>query len=126
MRFRSAKDDLRATTLEAVSGPVAQLGYLASLRAEGRYQHWGLAKVHGKEAAEAALLEAHREVAAQLLRQPLAELYDEIESVGRLLDHKPEELLPAETDALERAHFSLVWDVIASVARRHRSRLPAA
>lgn len=127
MRFRSAKDDLQETTLAAVPGLLARLDYLAGLRqADGGYSHWGLAKVHGEEAASEALAAAHREAAAEVLRQPLDKLYDEVAAVARMNERAAAELLPAEADALARAHFSLVWDVIASVARRRRSRQPAA
>jgi len=127
MRFRSARDDLEEVTLAAVPGLVARLRYLAGLREEdGRYRHWGLAKLHGEEEAEEALERAHREVTARLLRQPLAELYAEAEDVAGALEQPAERLLPGNADALVRAHFSSVWDALASVARRRRSRLPAA
>jgi hypothetical protein len=126
MRFRSAKEDLDVTTLAAVRGPVAQLGYLAGLRQAGGYAHWGLAKVYGEEAAAQALTEAHRAVTAALLRMPLARIDPELEAMEDLLDRPVEQLLAPGTDALARAHFSLVWGVLASVARRRKPRLPAA
>lgn len=106
---------------------MARLEYLAGLRQQdGRYHHWGLQKVHGEEEAQQALAEAHREITAEVLRQPLPRLYDELESVTRMLASRASELLPPDTDPLERQHFSLIWGVMASVARRRKSRLPAA
>ncbi|HSE48203.1 MAG TPA: hypothetical protein VLA96_03240 [Terriglobales bacterium] len=127
MTFRSAKEDLEATTLAALRGTLAQLDYLAALRpAEGGYEHWGLTKVHGKEAAEEALAAAHREAFTRLLRQPLERTCAEQETLERVVKRSMEELLPAGTDELQRRHFSLVWDAMTSVARRRRKRLPAA
>lgn len=127
MRFRSAKEDLEGTTLAAVPGVLARLDYLSGLRqADGGYAHWGLTKTHGKEAAEKALAQAHREAIAQMLRQPLAQLYGEIDVLGKMLERTAEQLLPPGADALARAHFNLVWGAMANVARRRKPRLPAA
>jgi hypothetical protein len=42
MTLKSALQDLRETTLAAVSGLLAKLAYLGSLRRpEGGYLHWG-------------------------------------------------------------------------------------
>ncbi len=75
MTLKSAVQDLKETTLSAISGLLAKLAYLASLRrAHGRYQHWGMEVVHGQESSERALKTAHSEVLADVLRTPLATL----------------------------------------------------
>lgn len=125
MRFRSAKEDLQATTLAALRGAPAQLDYLASLRGDGEYQHWGLAKVYGREAANEALAEAHADLTSELLRQPLARIFDAAEH-GEVFERPACELLPPRADALRAAHFNLVWNALGAVARRRRSRRPAA
>jgi hypothetical protein len=80
MTLKSALQDLKETTLAAVSGLLGKLAYLASLhRAQGRYEHWGLESVHGPEASERALRSAHAEVVAEVLRTPFSELTEDVE-----------------------------------------------
>ena len=63
MTLKSALQDVKETTLAAVSGLLGKLAYLASLRrAEGRYEHWGMELVHGPESSERALKTAHAEI----------------------------------------------------------------
>jgi uncharacterized Zn finger protein len=79
MTLKSALQDLKETTLAAVSGLFGKLVYLASLRAHGKYQHWGMEVVHGSEAAERALRTAHSEVVNRVLRTPLARLVEDLQ-----------------------------------------------
>jgi hypothetical protein len=56
MTLKSAVQDLRETTLAAISGLLAKLAYLGSLRRrEGGYKHWGMTLVHGEDASDRAL-----------------------------------------------------------------------
>jgi hypothetical protein len=127
MRFHSAKEDLEGTTLSLLPGLLARLDYLAGLRhADGGYAHWGLEKVHGREAAQAALGAAHRDTLAKFLRQTVAQLYLEVKTQPAVAERAVGELLPEGADALEARHFSLVWAALTSVARHHGSRRPAA
>ena len=127
MRFRSAKEDLHQTTLAALRGRLERLRYLADLRlASGAYEHWGMTRVYGDAQSQAALHGAHLEALDALLRAPLAELYAEGQPRGFDFARPAAEMLPPGTGALRAAHFSLVWDALASVARRRASRRPAA
>ncbi len=75
MTLKSALQDLRETTLAAVSGLLAKLAYLGSLRRrEGGYQHWGMSLTHGEESSERAMKTAHTEVLSAVLRMPISEL----------------------------------------------------
>ena len=71
MTLKSALQDLRETTLAAVSGLLAKLAYLASLRREGGYLHWGMSLLHGEDASDRALKAAHTEVLSAVLRTPI-------------------------------------------------------
>jgi hypothetical protein len=72
MTLKSALQDLKETTLAAVSGLLGKLAYLASLRCTpGRYEHWGMEMVHGPESSERALRAAHTEVVTRILRSPI-------------------------------------------------------
>jgi hypothetical protein len=79
MTLKSALQDVKETTLAAVSGMLGKLAYLASLRrAQGRYEHWGMQEVHGVESSERALKTAHAEVVTGVLRMPLAQLEEDL------------------------------------------------
>jgi hypothetical protein len=79
MTLKSALQDVRETTLAAVSGLLAKLAYLGSLRKkQGGYQHWGMSIVHGEESSERALRTAHAEVVAGVLREPIASLVEDL------------------------------------------------
>lgn len=84
MTLRSALQDVKETTLSALSGLWARLAYLASLRrAPGRYQHWGMELVHGQESSERALKTAHTEVMTSILRTPLPQLEQDLKEPSR-------------------------------------------
>src|SRR5271170_1428163 len=84
MTLKSALQDLRETTLAAVSGLLAKLAYLGSLhRREGGYKHWGMSLVHGEESSERALKTAHSEVLSTVLRTPIAELVEDLRESSR-------------------------------------------
>jgi len=75
MTLTSAYDDLRIRTLSALPGLWARLRYLAGLRTpDGAYQHWGMSRTYGPEAAQKAAAAAHSDVFVQFLRTPLKQL----------------------------------------------------
>ena len=79
MSLKSALQDVKETTLSAVSGLLGKLSYLASLRGGQRYyDHWGMKIVHGVESSERALRQAHLEVMARVLRTPLPSLLEDL------------------------------------------------
>lgn len=79
MTLKSALQDVKETTLAAVSGLLGKLAYLASLRrGRGEYQHWGMSLVHGGESSERALKAAHAEVLTGILRTPLPALVEDL------------------------------------------------
>jgi hypothetical protein len=90
MTLKSALQDVRETTLAAVSGLLGKLLYLASLRQDRAYQHWGMARVHGPESAERALKTAHGEVLAGVLRTPLVYLTEDLEETSRSQGLQPQ------------------------------------
>jgi hypothetical protein len=78
MSLKSALQDIKETTLSAVSGLLGKLAYLASLRGQGRYEHWGMESIHGPESSERALRQAHMEVITRVLRTPLPSLLEDL------------------------------------------------
>jgi hypothetical protein len=83
MTLKSALQDVKQTTLSAISGLLGKLSYLASLRRHGRYEHWGMQIVHGEESSERALKTAHAEVVARVLQTPLGVLAEDLEESSR-------------------------------------------
>jgi hypothetical protein len=80
MTLKSALQDIKETTLSAVSGLLGKLTYLASLRRkDGTYQHWGIVLLHGEEPTERALKTAHIEALNAVLRTPLPELAEDLQ-----------------------------------------------
>jgi|SRR5581483_4720808 hypothetical protein len=101
MTLKSALQDIKETTLSAVSGLLGKLSYLASLRsAQGRYQHWGMETIHGREAAERALKAVHGDVLAGVLRTPLADLETDLAEAS-----KPAGMAGADYVQAMREHF---------------------
>lgn len=80
MTLKSALEDLSRTTLQAISGYLRKLEYLAGLRGtEGDYTHWGFGKVYGHTNANKAISTAHHEVVSEVLSTPLRVLLEDVE-----------------------------------------------
>src|SRR5216683_5353061 len=96
MTLKSALQDLRETTLAAVSGLLAKLAYLASLRRrEGGYLHWGLSLIHGEESSARALKAAQTEVLSNVLRTPISELVEDLREASQNSDKTAEAYVQA-------------------------------
>ncbi len=134
MTLKSALQDVKETTLAAVSGLLGKLDYLASLRrAQGRYEHWGMELVHGPESSERALKTAHAEVVAGILRAPLGSLVEDLEESSQAKGVGPqayvegmrdrvEELLPGERqDSPAASHLNSVLLALSSL-KKNRGR----
>ncbi len=138
MTLKSALQDLRETTLGAISGLLAKLAYLASLRRrEGRYLHWGMALVHGEEASERALKTAHSEVLSEVLRTPIGELTEDLrrssgdsrKSAGAYVGELREqfsELLPSPQDAPSARHLNSVLLALSGLEKNRKPATPSA
>jgi hypothetical protein len=130
MTLKSALQDLKETTLVAVSGLLGKLRYLASLRhAQGRYQHWGMSLLHGPESSQRALKTAHAEVVTEVLRTPLtslvADLHQSSQDSGVAADAyveamrgQFEALLPGErNDSPSASHLNSVLVALSSLEK---------
>jgi hypothetical protein len=131
MRLRSALDDLTATTLQAVSGLWASLEYLAGLRTQDGYSHWGLTRVHGAKAAQDALASAHKSMLSKVLRAPMQNLEEDAEKSGeaqglsgeaylRKLNEGRAELLPQKPPAAAERHLSSVLYALLALRKSRR------
>jgi len=112
MRLKSANEDFEANTLGAIPGLLGRLSYVGRLRdlnatGPGRYEHWGLAKVYGEDAAQCAMRASHRGLLSDVLKKPLAVLLKDVpessssehvtekEFLASLLQSPPKPLSPA-------------------------------
>ena len=137
MTLKSALQDLRETTLAAISGLLGKLSYLASLRRrEGGYLHWGLSLVHGEESSERALRVAQTEALSNVLRTPISELVEDLRESNRNSDKTAEgyvenmreqftELLPSADDAASAAHLNSVLIALSSLEKAQKAATPS-
>jgi hypothetical protein len=138
MTLKSALQDLRETTLAAISGLLAKLNYIASLRrGEGGYSHWGMALLHGEESSSRALKTAHTQVLSSVLRTPLAELEEDLqgssENSGKSAQAYVEgmreqinDLLPSAQDPVSASHLNSVLVALSSLEKSRKSATPSA
>jgi len=131
MMLKSALEDLADTTLEAVTGCLRKLEYLAGLRARGEYSHWGFGKVYGRTAANEALGTAHREVTSEVLSTPLEMLLEDVEKSTTMTGVDPEQylgdlvqrnstLLPTDPGAGSARHLSSVLHALLGLERNRQ------
>jgi hypothetical protein len=106
MALLTALDDLFNRTLTAIPGMLKRLEYLSSLRLDGRYGHWGLARVYGEPAAQRALAEAHKCLVGEVLRTPLQLLVEDSEAACATEGRET----PAYLQELTSRHSSLLPD----------------
>ena len=137
MTLKSALQDLRETTLAAISGLLGKLSYLASLRRrEGGYLHWGLSLVHGEESSERALKAAQTEALSNVLRTPISELVEDLRESSRNSDKTAEgyvesmreqfsELLPSAEDTPSAAHLNSVLIALSSLEKAQKPATPS-
>jgi len=130
MTLKSALQDVKETTLSAITGLLARLAYLGSLRrAHNRYEHWGMEVVHGQEASERALKAAHTEVMGSVLRTPLPTLEQDLRESSEFSGIGPrdfademqgrfEELVPeGREDTPSSTHLNSVLQALSSLER---------
>jgi hypothetical protein len=137
MTLKSALQDLRETTLAAVSGLLAKLAYLGSLRRDGEYLHWGMSLLHGDESSERALKAAHTEVLSTVLRTPISDLVEDLRESSQdsrktaaayveSLREQFGELLPSPQDTASARHLNSVLVALSSLEKNQKRATPSA
>lgn len=129
MSVFSVAEDFSYYTLKAVPGLWGKVRYVSGLRQQdGRYEHWGLARKYGTDAAQSAIVDAHHSLLMQVLRMPLVELLKETEEAAsqenisfndyvRQLAAEGEGLLPASVPEITARHFMTVLQSLSSLAQ---------
>ncbi len=131
MARQSAQQDLRDTSLKSIRGGFNKLQYLADLRDsnDAPYSHWGLARVHGEQAASQALADEHRRLLAAMLASPIEKLLKDVQRCSEVSGTTPEvfmrklcarkisSLLPPESNLATEQHFSSVLNALSALVK---------
>jgi hypothetical protein len=132
MTLKSALQDLRETTLAAISGLLAKLTYLGSIhRRDGGYKHWGMTLVHGEEASDRALRQAHTEALSKVLRSPISDLEEDLQQSSEAAQEPAaayvegmrqqfDELLPSPKDPVAARHLNSVLVALSSLQKNRK------
>jgi hypothetical protein len=138
MTLKSALQDVRETTLAAVSGLLAKLAYLSSLRRQdGDYTHWGMSLLHGQGSSDKALKTAHGEVLSNVLRTPISALVEDLhrssqnsgQTAGAYVDGMRERfdaLLPAQPNKASARHLNSVLVALSNLEKTQERATPSA
>jgi hypothetical protein len=137
MRLRSVLEDFEANTLAAVPGLLGKLSYLGTLHdGNGAYGHWGLDKVYGTDAAQAAINTSHRTLLSRILKTPLPLLLDDVRDSSASHQLPAREFLfylssshplPKSPPHAAQAHFKSVLHVLLALAEsRHTANRQSA
>lgn len=120
----NATEDFKKHTLRALPTLVEKLAYVCSLQTEtGEYRHWGLIRVYGEKRAHQAIESIHAQMAEELVRIPIRDIYQEyqqaVEKPVQPALLRPDSLVlkpPSNDDELLSAHLQLIQESLAAVA----------
>jgi len=135
MRLRSAIEDFEVTTLGRISGLLGRLSYVTRLQGGNEtYAHWGLAKVYGNDAAQAAIRASYRTLLSEVLKKPLVVLLQDVPTSSSNEHLSEREFLarlaqsaPMPLSAAARAHLESVLSALSAlVESRNAANLPGA
>lgn len=134
MRLRSAPEDFEANTLEAVRGLLGRFFYVGRLHdGEGVYEHWGMARVFGADAAQCAIRASHRMLLSKVLKQPLASLLKDVPASCEMEQLTEQELLtslansqPKMLSPSARAHLRSVLNGLWALVESQNNANPQA
>src|SRR5579872_1139690 len=130
MHHLSVEDEFVLKTLKKIPGRLGKLEYLNGLRdKDGDLRHWGLEKIHGVEQSRKALHTAYLKMLHEMLITPLREMWEEMIEICEANDKAPMEKtfvlrkavlqsMPSELGKAQRAHLTLILDVLCSLAER--------
>ena len=125
MRLKSALEDFESNTLSAVRGLLSKLSYIGRLRdSNGRYDHWGLTRVYGNDAAQSAIRTSHRVLLFKVLKKPLATLLKDTQescSQEQLTESQflasPTLCPPTPVSPAARAHLKSVLSALSALVQ---------
>jgi len=131
-RLLNARQDFLERTIANVPGTLRKICFLGEITSGSRgYEHWGLTRTFGEEAAQAAMGEAHTEVFLQELATPLRQLWSELQSdsqengadpeqYSKMLEHAAARL-PIDLAGGSERHHHYIFVTLALLAKNRRS-----
>jgi hypothetical protein len=133
MRLFSAYDDFIERTLGELSGALAKVRFVSSLRSSHQgYEHWGLERTYGQESAQAAMSKAHTEAFIGELSTPLSQLWEELTSTAKVEEVEAGKWADSELNLMDGVPSELGGGaiehhryVLSSLALLARTRGPA-
>ncbi len=126
MKLLSAYEDFVQTTLSQIPNVLDRLRFIARMRKGEQYEHWGLAKVFGKEAAQRAISDSHADTFEQTLTTPIPKLDVETESSQQNSSLSNRQMLPADLRGGSRRHLNWILRVVYLLGRSRRCANPGA
>jgi hypothetical protein len=113
MKLFSAFEDFVIQTLASFPSKFGKLRFIAEMRSEGKYQHWGLSKTYGDENAQKAIAEAHSDAFEKSLTTPVPVLTAE-DSAGdaEKLSADTVSAVPGDLRGTTERHFRWVLKVV--------------
>jgi hypothetical protein len=134
MKFKSAFDDFRDTTLEAIAGCLRRLDYLSGLRDKTKqedYAHWGLTRIYGDLQSRRALTQAHRTLVSEVLSTPIPKLLEDAERSSEIAGVQPDaylerlsqrgvNLLPVAPGAGSARHLNSVLNALLGLVKNRK------
>ena len=119
----NAAEDFKKNTLKALPTILEKLAYVCSLQKGHSYSHWGLTRAFGEQRAHRAITAVHNELASELVRVPIRELYKEYQEAAQrpgtaqLVCGESFTLRgPVNGDELLSAHLQLIHQSLVTVA----------
>lgn len=128
----SVAEDFKRYTLKALPTLLEKMAYISSLQnSEGRYRHWGLSRLFGDHRAQKGIATVHSELAMNLIRTPIRNIYREYSD--QRSEHpeflEPQSLAlraPANGDELLSVHLQLIQGSLVAVAAHESASRQAA
>ena len=115
-------EDFKNRTLSVFSSLLEKLQYVCSLqRKDGTYHHWGLTKAFGEQKAHKAVSGIHSELAVEMSRTPLREVYRQFQSSNSIPASSLVLTAPASADELLADHLRLIQNSVGTIADHENS-----
>jgi hypothetical protein len=122
MKLLSAYEDFVSRTLSKIPNALDRLRFIADMRKEGQYEHWGLTKEYGRDAAQSGIGEAHADSFETVLTTPIPELEaSEKAPTAETGQTDISKMLPSDLRGGTKKHFSWIVKVISMLNQTRRA-----
>jgi hypothetical protein len=129
MKLFGALEDFVNETLAQFPSRLAKLRFISEMRNKTGYEHWGLSKTYGHDAAQKAVAEAHSDIFEKALTTPVPQLTEEDKAPNSELPNlemNADAALPEDLRGGTKRHFMWVLKVVELLHRSHQRSNPGA